>query len=172
MSDCYLNYNNVELVFNRYPDNCSVCKKNESTSIERWIPYSVCPALLHTAYAYFYTFFRGGKFAWLKDRNLVDFQCPRPESGVVAALYKKQTKIILELLSSGQCIRETKGRKIELLMIHGNFCYKAFDAIFPYLNRVASESITGTDFQINASCPGCDLGRSSCLLRISSNHHV
>lgn len=135
---------------------------NTRYSLMQLIPPGVCLAMFHTAIPYYITLANGGRFAWLKDRDAVIFQCPNPEIAVAMNLMVKErnnNELRLDVLETrGTCPQQMlPGKQFGLQKDKLPFCPKALDALFPYintLNAINQNTGQGKNISLRVACPG------------------
>ena len=122
-------------------------------------PGSMCPALYHTAIPYLLTFQNGGTFAWLRDPNAVEIQCPNPHAGITLKLTRIQrqpAEILIEVIGHKTACPYGMEKKDPMRWQADRvpFCPRALDSLFPYLNVPIPEKDPDGKVSLKVSCPG------------------
>ena len=135
---------------------------NMQFNLEQLTPHNMCLAAFHTAIPYILTLKNGGRFAWLRDRNVVIFQCPNPEVAVVMNLSiheEKDHQFSIEVIKTrGTCPQ--KMLPFNMFTLNRNsipFCPKAMDSLFPYvnmLNAIKQNPCNKSPEALRVVCPG------------------
>ena len=128
------------------------------------VPEKFCPLAFHTIYPYVMAFKQGARLGWLKDRLSVEASCPNPQCAVVMRLIKRASKhnicdIEIIGLKSACPYGMNSGNIFLDVRQPQHACWRAFDAIMPYINELANPAETNqgpSTSVLSATCPGCN----------------
>lgn len=156
-----VNYKGLKIRVSNVIGKCPFNKRvNDEYFLEQVCPKNMCLALYHGAIPYLFTFLRGGRFAWLRDRNSVVIQCPNPNVSVTMNIRRPSNgkrKIDIAIIETkGVCpFGMKKGDSFNLNEDELKFCPQALDALFPYINTLQAQERTGEGKQpFKVACPG------------------
>lgn len=166
MNRCYNQLEDVSVKIIK-TSNCPYFKKKQKVVLNQLTPNGLCISAYHTLIPYIHTLYNKGEFTWMKDRKKVIAQCPNPEVGVSFEVnHIEGSKFEIRIVQTkGLCPNHHKlndSFQIDLSKI--NFCYHAFDALFPPLNELIIN--TKNKEKKIISCPSTCNSDSNALFEI------
>ena len=177
MSQCYSEKRKIKLKIIERKGDCPYFQRvGEEYELDKILPHNLCLVALHTVFPYYLTLLYGGWFKWMHDHHAVIVQCPNPANYVIMEIRRQEIenerKIFVKIIGkNGNC---QKGYKIGDcfkidLQSSLNFCFRAFDVIYPHCFSVMlKDADVDNNQNLTPLLIGCPSRDNTVVFNISS----